>query len=104
MRVLHQSKNFTSFQCDKTRAFYLDFGHKTIKLSFCQFLAFRQQVKNIDLDAHFSGKNLHGMEILVLCNRSHIFIFNTIECIALKELVQGSFAMLELNSLLTTPV
>ncbi|WP_372916811.1 hypothetical protein [Salegentibacter sp.] len=101
MNTLYKAQKFTSFQCDNSRVFYIEFEHKTVKLSFCQLLAFREQVKNIDLDAHFSGKNKHGIEILVLCNRSHILIFGTLECIALKELMQGTFAMLELNSLLT---
>lgn len=104
MKVLHQHHNFTSYQCDRSRAFYIDFGHKTIQLSFCQFLAFREQVKRIDLESHFNGKNRHGLEILVLCNRAHIMIFDTRECIALKELLRGSLAMLELNTLLCASV
>ncbi len=104
MNTLYKAHNFTSYQCDSSRAFHIDFKHKLVQLSFCQLLAFREQVKHIDLDAHFSGRNKHGIEILVLCNRSHIFIFNTSECIALKDLMAGTFAMLELNSLLTAGV
>lgn len=104
MKVLHQSRNFTSYQCDNSRAFFIDFGHRSLKFSFCQFLAFRQQVRNINLEAHFNGENRHGMEILVLCNRAHVLLFDTHECIALKDLVNGSFATLELNSMLTVTV
>lgn len=104
MKALNQSRNFTSYQCDKSRAFYIDFGHKNIKFSFCQLLAFRQQVLKIDLESHFNGKNKHGMELLMLCNREHVLVFNTLECVALKELIQGSFAMLELNSMLAASV
>ncbi len=89
MKVLHQSQFFTSYQCDKQRCFFIEFPHKTIQLGFCQFLAFRQQVKEIDLDSHFNGQN---------------FVCNTLECIDLKEFITGSIAMLELNSLLTTSV
>jgi hypothetical protein len=103
MKVLHQSQFFISYQCDKQRCFFIEFPHKRIKLSFCQLLAFRQQVKEIDLNAHFNGQNSHGLEMLMLCNRQHFFIFSTLECIDLKEFITGSFAMLELNSLLTTP-
>ncbi len=100
MKVLHQAQHFTAYQCDHSRAFVIDFGHKQVTFTFCQFLAFRHQVKNIDLSKHFSGENKHGFEIMVLCNRKHIFIFNTHECIALKDLLKGSFTMLELNSVL----
>ncbi|MGY5851567.1 hypothetical protein [Salegentibacter sp. F14] len=104
MNTLYKAHNFTSFQCDRSRAFHIDFGDKLVKLSFCQLLALREQVKNIDLDAHFNGKNAHGIEIFVLCNRSHILIFDTFQCIALKDLLKGTFAMLELNSLLSAEV
>ena len=104
MKVLHQSQFFTSYQCDKQRCFFIKFPHKTVKLGFCQLLAFRQQVREIDLEAHFNGQNTHGMEMLMLCNRQHFFVLNTLESIDLKEFVTGTFAMLELNSLLTASV
>lgn len=99
MNLLFQSKYFSSYQSDKDRHFIFDFGHKTVQLSFCQLLAFRNKVLKIDLDTHFSGENKHGVEILVLCNREHILIFDTHQVIDLKEFIIGTFAMLELNSL-----
>ena len=102
MKVLYQSQFLTSYQCDKKRCFFIAFPHKTIQLGFCQLLAFRQQVNKIDLESHFNEKNQHGMEMLMLCNRQHFFIFNTLESIDLKEFITGTFAMLELNSLITT--
>lgn len=104
MRTLHQSRFFISYQSDRGRCFYIDFGHKEVKLSFCQMLAFREKLKSIDLNTHFNGANKHGLEILMLCNREHIFVFNTLEIIDLKDLIKGTFATLELNSILTTPV
>lgn len=99
MRSLYQSKHYTSYQCDRGRNFIFEFEHKVIKLSFCQLLAFRQKVKNINLDTHFNGENNHGLEFVFLCNREHMFIFNTHEIIELKEFIQGTFQLLELNSL-----
>lgn len=99
MNLLYRSRYFTSYQSDRDRRFVFDFGHKNIQLSFCQLLALRQNVLKMDLDAHFSGENKHGQEILVLCNREHIFILDTHQVIDLKELMKGTFAMLELNTL-----
>lgn len=101
MRPLFQSRQYTSYQCDKGRCFYIDFQGKTVKFSFCQLLALRQQVRKIDLNAHFSGENKHGLEILILCNREHIFILDTSEVIDILNLVHGTFVMLELNTLVT---
>lgn len=99
MNLLYQSRYFSSYQSDRDRLFAIDFGHKTIHLSFCQLLAFRQNVLKIDLYTHFSGENKHGIEILILCNREHVLIFDTHQVIDLKELIRGTFAMLELNTL-----
>lgn len=100
MKPLHKSHYFTSYQCDTTRRFYIDFNQKMVKLRLCQLLALRHQVQKINLEAHFNGNNEHGLEILTLCNKEHLFVFNTIEVVDLFDLVKGTFAMLELNSML----
>lgn len=100
MRVLHQTRFFSSYQNDRARSIYIDFGHKNVRFSFCQLLAFREQIKNIDLATHFNGENEHGLEIMSLCNREHLLVFNSLEILDLKELMYGTFAALELQSLL----
>lgn len=99
MNLLFQSRYFSSYQSDSDRRFIFNFGHKIVQLSFCQLLAFRQKVLKMDLDAHFSGENKHGIEILILCNKEHILIIDTYQVVDLKEFMKGTFAMLELNSL-----
>ena len=100
MNLLYKSYYFASYQCDQSRSFYIDFGQKQVKLSFCQLLAIRQKVQTIDLSAHFDKDlNYSGIEILTLCNREHLFIFDTLEVIDLKQLIKATFGVLELNSL-----
>lgn len=53
------------------------------------------------MEAHFNGTNPHGIEIVQLCNREHIFVFSSLEAADLKEFIKGTFAMMELNSLVT---
>lgn len=104
MNLLHQSYNFASHQCDRDRCFYIDFGKKQVKLTFCQLLSLRHKVQRINLEAHFDGKyNNSGIEILTLCNREHLFILDTKEIIELKELLRVTFGVLEINSLVTRP-
>ncbi len=69
-------------------------------MSFCQLLSLRQKLINIDLETHFNGENLHGMEILMLCNKEHLFIFNTLEILDLKKLLKNTFTALEINSMI----
>lgn len=100
MDLLYKSYYYSSYQCDNKRCFFVDFGEKPVKLSFCQLLALRQKVNSIDLNSHFqSDENFHGIEILTLCNREHIIILNTLEVIDLKQLIKATFGMLELNAL-----
>jgi hypothetical protein len=100
MNLLYKSYNFASYQCDRNRCYYIDFGHKTVKLSFCQLLSLRQKVQRIDLESHFNKDlNSNGIEILTLCNREHLFILDTLQVIELKELIKTTFGMLELNSM-----
>lgn len=100
MNLLYKSYYFASYQCDRSRCFYIDFGHKEVRFTFCQLLSLRQKVQKIDLDSHFNRElNFHGMEILSLCNREHLFILDTLQVIDLKQLLKATFGMLELNSL-----
>lgn len=100
MNLLYKSYYFASYQCDSSRSFYLDFGHKKVKLTFCQLLSIRQKINAINLDSHFDkDQNYNGIEILTLCNREHLFILDTLQVIDLKELIKATFGVLELNSL-----
>ncbi len=102
MNLLYKSYYFASYQCDRSRCFYIDFGHKEVKLTFCQLLSLRQKVQKIDLDSHFDKElNYNGIEILGLCNREHLFILDTLQVIDLKQLLKATFGMMELNSLVT---
>jgi hypothetical protein len=102
MNLLYKSYYFTSYQCDRSRCFYIDFGHKQVKFSFCQLLAMRQKVQRIDISSHFDKDlNYNGIEVITLCNREHLFVFDTLQVIDLKELLRSTFGILELNSLVS---
>ena len=102
MNLLYKSYYFTSYQCDRSRCFYIDFGHKQVKFSFCQLLAIRQKVQRIDISSHFDKDlNYNGIEVITLCNREHLFVFDTLQVIDLKDLLRSTFGILELNSLVS---
>lgn len=99
METIHTSQYYSFFQSDKERCFYLDLGQKLVKLSFCQLLALRQKVWNIRIEDHFEDDgNVHGLEILVLCNKEHLFVLNTLEVLDLKELLVNVFSFLEIGT------
>jgi hypothetical protein len=99
MNTVYQSKFYTLNQSDVDRCFYIDFGQKVVKLSFCQLLALRQKVNSISIETHFDADlNRHGFELLMLCNKEHLFLLNTIEVLDLKHLVCHGFALLGISA------
>ncbi len=92
MKTICRSKFYALYQSDEERCHYLDMGQKTIKLSFCQLLALRHKVQKIAIEDHFDADfNKHGFEMLMLCNKEHLFILNTLEILDLMTLVEKSF-------------
>src|SRR5690606_38149408 len=99
MTTVFSSKFYTLYQSDIDRCFYIDLGQKTVKLTFCQLLALRQKVHSISIEDHFdSDMNNHGFEVLMLCNKEHLFLLNTFEILNLMDLVQHGFALLGISS------
>ncbi|GGW47358.1 hypothetical protein [Arenibacter certesii] len=99
MTSVYQSKFYTLYQSNTDRYFYIDFGQKVVKLSFCQLLALRQKVNSIAIETHFDADlNKHGFELLMLCNKEHLFLLNTLEILDLKNLVCYGFALLGISS------
>ncbi len=97
MIEINRSKYYSFHQATADRAFLIDFGHKTVRLSLCQLLSLRHKLKTIAIEDHFDGDlNKHGFEILLLCNKEHLFILNTLEILDLTELVESSLVKLGL--------
>lgn len=98
MNVVYQSTYYTLYQSVKERCFYLDFGQKMVRMSLCQLLSLRYKVLSISIEDHFDGDlNRHGFEVLMLCNKEHLFVLNTLEVLDLKQLVDHSFVALGLS-------
>ncbi len=99
MNVIFQSTYYTLYQATNERCFYLDFGHKTVRMSLCQLLSLRHKVMSINIQEHFdSNLNAHGFEVLMLCNKEHLFILNTLEVLDLKNLIDESFVAIGLSA------
>ncbi|NJB71149.1 hypothetical protein GGR42_001611 [Saonia flava] len=99
MKVVYKSEFYTLYQSKKDRYHYLDMGQKTVRLSFCQLLALRHKVLSIPIENHFdSYSNQHGFEVLMLCNKEHLFVLNTLEVLDLKNLVENSLSAMGVSS------
>src|SRR5690606_16159801 len=92
MKVLFKSDYYNIYKGGTNRSFYVDLGQQMVRMSLCQLLALRHKVLSIPIEDHFDGDlNKHGFEILLLCNKEHLLILNTLEILDLRELVNGCF-------------
>lgn len=70
--------------------YQLDFYGKKILLGFCELLAFRNKIRNIDIESHFYNEH-NGIEIISLCNLKEILILETRDILELKEEINTIF-------------
>src|SRR5690606_10130414 len=92
MNVIYKSPYYTIYQGCTHRCFYVDFGQKTVRMTLCQLLGLRHKVLSIPIEDHFDGDlNKHGFEVLLLCNKEHLFIHSTLELRVRRLLVECIF-------------
>jgi len=101
MDQIFSSTYFTSFQSSSNSSFYIDFGHKTIEMSFCQLLSLRHKAKQLSSNEHIEYMLAYqDVTLLTFCDREHIVLLDTLQLLDFVALIQGTFAMIELHDLL----
>ena len=89
------------YQDDAARCWVVDFGGKQANFDYRCLLKLRDCLYRIDVEE----KLLHhaaepDVEIIFICACDHCYVLSLIQIIAMKELLQGTFVMLELNHIL----
>jgi len=89
------------YQCDEERCWYVDFAGKVAKFDYRCLLKLKKAVYNVDIEQKLltSSKDA-DVEIIFICACDHCYILSLLQIIALKELMEGTFVMLQLNSIL----
>lgn len=87
-------------QCDKGNCVYLNFSGRKAQYKLACLQRLKRVIDNIDL-ARMTDVDHPGIEIIFLCGAEECFVLDLQEIINLKELINGTFTMLELNSILT---
>lgn len=97
--IIYHTTRTSLSQCDQSEKFILKLFNQEISLSVCALIAFKKKVKDVNLAAMFDS-NHAGIEIISLAYCDRIFVLTIQEILELRDLFAGSFAMLELNSLI----
>ena len=96
---VYQVGHATLHQCDRTESFWLTMGDRQLSFRACELLAFRRRIQEIDVAA-LVASDTPDVEIIYLRHCDRLLVLTTTEVLCLRELLSGSFAMLELNSII----
>jgi len=98
---VYKTSSGSVYQSDREKCWYVDFAGKLARFDYRSMMKLRKAVYSIDIEALLlnSEKNA-DLEIIFICACDHCYVFNIMECIAIKDLLEGAFVMLELNRIL----
>ena len=103
MEIIYATKNGRIAQSDRLHSFFLTFNGIEYKLAPCSLIALKSKLLTYNLEEILlSDEDISGLEILPVCNRDRFLMLNFEELVELKELINGTFVMLELNSIVST--
>lgn len=89
------------YQSDAERCWYVNFAGKAARFDYRCLLKLKKAVYNIDIEAKLLDTSKDpDVEILFICACDHCYILSLLQIIALKELLEGTFVMLQLNHIL----
>jgi len=89
------------YQSDAERCWYVDFAGKVAKFDYRCLLKLKKAVYNVNIEAKLLETSKDpDVEIIFICACDHCYILSLLQIIALKELLEGTFVMLQLNQIL----
>jgi hypothetical protein len=91
----------TIFQSDAENCWYIDFGGKMARFDYRNLIKLKKAVYTIDIE-ELLLKNAKSadLEIVFICACDHCYVLSIIDIINMKQLLQGTFVMLELNHII----
>ena len=89
------------YQSDSENCWYIDFAGKLARFDYRNLLKLRKAVYNIDIEGLLLDSSKSAdVEIIFICACDHCYVLSLLEIISLKEILQGTFVMLDLNHIL----
>jgi hypothetical protein len=89
------------YQCDAERCWYVDFGGKVARFDYRCLLKLKKAVYNVDIEQKLLESTKDpDVEIIFICACDHCYILSLLQIIALKEILEGTFVMFQLNNIL----
>jgi len=90
----------SAYQSDTERALYIEFAGKVACYDVRCLQRLKKAIFRIDLEAMATDTSRTDIEIITLCACEHCYVLTLKEILAFRELLEGTFVMLELNSII----
>ncbi|MEM7550973.1 MAG: hypothetical protein AAF363_14915 [Bacteroidota bacterium] len=97
--IVFETEHAKLIQDDRSELFILNFDGDEIFFRLCQLMAFKRKLNQINIVSLLSSKS-PDIELINMPHCDRFFAFSIHEILELRELLYGSFTMLELNSLI----
>lgn len=95
------TKNGGIYQCDEERCWYVDFAGKLARFDYRNLLKLQKAVYNVDIEGILlDTSKTPDVQIIFICACDHCYVLSLMQIVALKEILQGTFVMLELNNII----
>lgn len=96
-----ETSNGSVYQSDNENCWYVDFAGKFARFDYRCMMKLKKAVLGIDIEALLLATDkAPDVEIVFICACDHCYVLTLLEIIAFKELLEGTFVMLELNRII----
>ncbi|MEO6498930.1 MAG: hypothetical protein ABIN95_07955 [Mucilaginibacter sp.] len=94
------TKTGAIYQCDSENCWYIDFAGKLARFDYRCLLKLNKAINTIDIEKRLLDSTSPDMEIIFICACDDTYVLTLTQIIAFKELLQGTFVMLDLNNII----
>ncbi|WP_345950735.1 hypothetical protein ABDD95_04625 [Mucilaginibacter sp. PAMB04274] len=95
------TKAGTVYQSDREGCWYIDFAGKLVKFDYRSLMKLKKSIYRVDIeDLLLDSSKSPEIEMVFICACNHCYFLNLLQIISLKELLEGTFAMFELNQII----
>ena len=96
---IYSNNDFAIAYDEKINAFHLKYATESLELRFCELMALKRKIYAIDIIGMFDASN-PDLEIITLSGCNRILVLSLEHILQLRDLLSGTFTMLELNHVL----
>lgn len=95
------TSNGSIYQSDRESCWYVNFNGKVARFDYRSMLILKKAIYKLDVaQLLMNSTKSADLEIVFICASDHFYILSILEIIEFKELLEGTFVMLNLNQLL----